>query len=87
MSNKMNLLLRHDLHIYDSPEFQENPSPILYIDPTSVEDCPEAPVLFLPSNSVPGSYANFHVDCAKLLPQIECLLEMADVHSGPVSLK
>lgn len=77
ISSRSNLTARHDLHIYDSAEFQENPVPILYVDPTSVTDCPEVAVLFSPVNPVPASYANFHVDCQKLLPQIDQLLELA----------
>lgn len=77
ISSRSNLTSRHDLHIYDSPEFQEDPAPILYIDPMAVTDCPDAPVLFSPVNPVPASYANFHVDCVQLIPQIDRLLEMA----------
>lgn len=87
MLSRSNLLLRHDLHIYDSPEFQESPSPVLYLDPYSVTDSPEVPVLFSPANPVPASYANFRVDCVKLLPQIDTLLEMAGIQSVPDRLE
>lgn len=86
LSSRANLLSRRDLRIYDSPEFQESPSPILYIDPASVTDCPNAPVLFPPVNPVPTSYANFHVDCARLLPQIDSVLDMAGIRSVPKRL-
>ena len=87
ISSQSNLTSRHDLHIYDSPEFQENPAPILYIDPTAVTDRPEVPVLFSPVNPVPASYANFQVDCAKLIPQLDRLLEMAEAERAPTLLE
>ncbi len=87
ISSQSNLTSRHDLHIYDSPEFQESPAPILYINPATVTDRPEAPVLFSPVNPVPASYANFHVDCAKLIPQLDRLLEMAAARPAPTQLK
>lgn len=83
VSSRRDLAIRHDLHIYDSPEFQQNPAPILHVDPASVTDCPEAPVLFRPNGPPPSSYANFHVDCAKLLPQIDALLEMVGIQHAP----
>jgi len=75
------------LHIYDSPEFQENPAPILYMDPAAVTDAPEAPVLFSPSIPTPPFYANFHVDCAQLVPQIDKLLEMSAAQPAPRQLE
>lgn len=87
VSSHWNLTTRHDLHIYDSAQFQENPAPILYVDPASVTDCPEAPVLFSSNSQLPGSYTNFHVDCAKLLPQLDALLEMVGVHPVPRALE
>ena len=87
ISSRINLTSRLDLHIYDSPEFQENPAPVLYIDPASVVDCPEAPVLFSPDGPGSPSYANFHVDCATLVPQIDRLLEMAAAQPVPKPLE
>ena len=87
ISSQINLTLRSDLHIYDSPECQEDPAPILYIDPTSVADCPESPVLFSPDGPGSPSYANFHVDCAALVPQIDKLLDMAAAQPAPKQLE
>lgn len=87
ISSHINITSRHDLHIYDSPEFQEHPASILYMDSACVSDRPEAPVLFSPSVPTPPFYANFHVDCTKLIPQIDKLLEMSAARSVPQALE
>ena len=60
VTSRWNLTHRTDLHIYDTPEFMELPSKMIFVDGELVYDVPEATLLV---NVGPGqpSFFNFHV--------------------------
>ena len=73
VSSQANLLHRDDLHIYDSPQYMETPTRLLFADPAAVVDDPDAPRLVPVSLSNPF-FANFHVDHGRVLAQFRGLL-------------
>ena len=68
VSSQANLLHRDDLHIYDSPQYMESPTPLLFADPAAVVDDPDAPRLVPVSLGNPF-FANFRVDHGRVLAQ------------------
>ncbi len=72
ITSRANLLSRPDLHIYDSPRYVEDPSPMLFVAPEAVEDDPEAGLL-LP---IPGQplYSNFRLDEEQVVQAIGRML-------------
>jgi hypothetical protein len=73
VSSRANLLHRDDLHIYDSPQYMETPTPLLFADPAAVLDDPDAARLVPVSFSNPF-FANFHVDHGRVLAQFRGLM-------------
>lgn len=74
VSSQANLLHRDDLHIYDSPQYMETPTQLLFADPAAVVDDPDAARLVPVSLSNPF-FANFHVDHGRVLAQFRGLLD------------
>lgn len=74
LTGQANLLRRGDLHIYDDPAYMQDPSPLIFPDPELITDDPDA-VQLVPV--APGAWAlfNFHVDRARLLPEIGAFIE------------
>ncbi len=73
VSSRANLMNRDDLHIYDSPQYMEAPSTLLFADPAGVVDDPEAPRLVPVSPGNPF-FNNFRVDEARILSQFRSLV-------------
>ncbi len=72
ITSRGNLLERPDLHIYDSPRYLEDPAPMLFVAPGSVEDDPQAGLLV----PMPGQplYFNFHLDEEQVVAAIGRML-------------
>ncbi len=81
VSSQANLLHRDDLHIYDSTRTMEAPTTLLFADPASVVDDPQAPRLVPVSLDNPF-FANFRVDHARVLGQFRDLLEQVMAARG-----
>ncbi len=81
VSSQANLLHRDDLHIYDSPRTMEAPTTLLFANPASVVDDPDAPRLVPVSLDNPF-FANFRVDHARVLAQFRGLLEQVMTARG-----
>ena len=73
VSSQANLLHRDDLHIYDSPQYMETPTPLLFADPAAVVDDPDA-LRLVPVSLGNPFFANFHVDHGRVLAQFRGLL-------------
>ena len=73
VSSRANLLNRDDLHIYDSPQYMETPTPLLFADPAAVVDDPAAPRLVPVSPGNPF-FANFRVDHDQVMAQVRVML-------------
>ncbi len=69
VTSRWNRTHRADLHIYDSPEFMEGPSKLVFAAPEIATDAPGEPQLV---NIGPGqsSFFNFRVDVCNLISQI-----------------
>lgn len=78
ITSQHNLRSRCDLHIYDSAEFQQEPAPILFIDPDSITDRPDLPVQFPGGLLTEPSYSNFDIALESLGPQLDRLLELCN---------
>ena len=74
VSSQANLLHRDDLHIYDSPQYMEAPTTLLFADPAAVVDDPGAPRLVPVSLDNPFFF-NFRVDHSRVLEQFRVLLD------------
>ena len=74
ISSRANLLKRDDLHIYDAPAYMETPTSLLFADPASVVDDPEAPRV-VPVSAGNPFFSNFRVDHARVLGQFKELLD------------
>lgn len=76
ISSRYNLTARHDLYIYDSPRYMENPTPLTFVDADAIEDLPEAPQLV---NVGPGmaSFFNFHADQDRVFTQLAAVIAKA----------
>ncbi len=76
ISSRDNLLHRGDLHIYDAPRTMESPTRLRFIDPDTVTDRPDVPLLV---DVVPGnaSFFNFQVNEARLFPQVREMIEQS----------
>lgn len=74
VSSQANLLHRDDLHIYDSPQYMEAPTQLLFADPAAVVDDPDAPRLVPVSLGNPF-FANFRVDHGRVLAQFRGLVD------------
>ncbi|MCQ8277952.1 hypothetical protein NFI95_05770, partial [Acetobacteraceae bacterium KSS8] len=85
LSGKWNLSHRHDLRIYDLPEWQENPAPVTFIDANAVTDRPDLGVYFSIVSPVPITYSNFDIDAVALRNHIDLLVDkmLAQTVSGP----
>jgi hypothetical protein len=75
VSSAWNLLHRYDLHIYDDPQYMEDPTQLLFANPTCVSDQVDQRPLVVPGGTLHPSYANFDVSIEALWPQIEAFLE------------
>ena len=73
VTSRDNLLERDDLHIYDLPRYMETPTRLVFADPASVVDDPEAPLL-APVAVGNRFFANFRVDHDRVLAQFRTLL-------------
>ena len=74
LSSRYNLLHRSDLHIYDAPAYMESPTPLRFVAPDCIVDDPRAAQL-VPVGAGQPSFVNFHVDIARVLPEILQVIE------------
>ncbi len=69
LSNRTNLLQRDALHIYSAPRYMEDPTPVVFVDPDTVIDEPDAMRLVDTAPGDPGLH-NFRLDLDEVLPAI-----------------
>ena len=74
LSNQWNLRHRGDLDIYHAPRYQEGGAPIRFIDPASIADAPDAPVLFAPVADPVPLYSNFRIDPDGLRRELDVMI-------------
>jgi hypothetical protein len=79
ISSHINLTTRQDLYIYDHPDYMENPTTVVFADPSCVVDDPSNELL-VPVDAGPY-YANFRVNDAILFEQLDGYLR--SLRSGP----
>ncbi len=72
ITSHWNLTQRPDLNIYDHPGLMENPSPMYWLEPEMVTDCPEA-ACAMPNGNHP-QWANFTIAEKPTINQIVSLL-------------
>jgi hypothetical protein len=72
LSNRMNLLNRNDLYIYSSPDFNEDPAPVRFIDVSAIIDAPDAPAQ---SPAFQPYSENFDVDPSALRRTVYGMIE------------
>jgi hypothetical protein len=75
LSSRVNLTSTGDLLIYSSEQYNENPAPIRFIDPSAVTDAPGVAQIL----EMPGSfYVNFDVDMKAVQ---DVIFEMIEAYS------
>ncbi len=82
ITSRANLQGRPDLHIYDSPRYVEDPSPMIFVAAEAVEDDPAASLLV----PMPGQplYFNLHLDAEQVVPAIGRMLAETVAKRRPV---
>lgn len=74
ITSRNNLLHRNDLHIYDAPNYMEDPSVLEFADPDAITDQPDAPQL-INVGAGQSSFYNFTIDEDRVLPHIMAMVE------------
>ena len=74
ISSAWNLRQRGDLHIYDLPQYMEDPTEVTFVDPSNVTDCMDEMPLVIVGDHLQPSYANFDISVDALWPELEQFL-------------
>ena len=74
ITNNWNLSNLGDLHIYDSPQMMEEPTAVRFIEPDTVEDLPDAPLVVPLGPGFIPSICNFRIDEAKAMEAVDAVL-------------
>ncbi len=82
ITSRANLLGRPDLHIYDSPRYLEDPTPMVFVSVDAVTDDPDVPCVV----PMPGQplYFNFRLDEDQVIPAIGRMLAETVATRRPV---
>ena len=82
LTNRHNLFYRRDLHIYSLPRFMADPTPVVFTDPLSISDDPDAPQLI---RIAQPSFANFKVDESIFMAEVRAFLAQFAPGAGGAS--
>lgn len=72
VTNQWNMSHRGDLRIYDDKAYMADPTPVIFVPSSTVQDQPSAPML-VPSEG--PSYSNFSFDTAAMREHVRAFLE------------